>query len=104
MTKNARAGEIWSIKGAKTKGHPSIITRKSKKGNIEHIPITHAPKTRKKRNIKLRKNPNLQDLRDSYILSKVQKTKSKNLQRRHDEMKITDSIDKSVIRHIKRKK
>lgn len=103
MAKHARVGEIWSIKGTKTKGHPSIITKKKKKDSIEHIPITHAPNTRKKKNIKLRSNPNKQDCRDSYILPKVQKTKAKNLQRKRDDMKITDPIDKSVIRHIKKK-
>ena len=103
-SKNAKVGEIWSIRGAESKGHPSIITKKRKKNEIEHISITHSPKTRNMKNIKLRKAPNIEDPRDNYILPKVLKTNANNLHRKRPEMKIRDPIDKSIIRNIKKKR
>ena len=97
-----RAGEIWVINDIRTRGHKSHITR-SKNNVVEHIPITHSPETRKMKNIPLRKNPNPQDNKQSYILPKVQVSQKKYLGRKHPEYKIKNPIDKSIIRHIKKK-
>ena len=68
---NVKAGEFWTINDINTKGHKSLIT-KNRKDKVEHLPITHAPVTRRRKNIKLNKTPDKTDSRDSYILAKVQ--------------------------------
>lgn len=99
----AKAGEFWTINDAKTRGHKTLIT-KNKEKCVEHIPITHSPITRNKRNIKLKTNPDKMDSKDSYILAKVQYSNKKYLGKSHPELKIVDATDKSIIRHIKKKK
>lgn len=102
--KDARAGEFWSIRDAKTQGHKSLITGKKKKGKVvEHIPVTHAPKTRGMKNIPLKENPQMGHKEQSYILPKVQKTKSKNVGVKQKDMKIKNTTDKAVVRNIKKK-
>lgn len=97
-----RAGEIWSVNDPFGRGHPSIITKN--KGNyIEHISITHSPKTRKMKNVKLNKNPDPKDERTAFILPKIARTSKSKLGKRKDNMKIVDKKDKSIIRHIKSK-
>lgn len=100
---NVKAGEFWTINDINTKGHKSLIT-KNKKDTVEHLPITHSPITRRNKNIKLQENPDKTDSKDSYILAKVQKSHKKYLGKSHLELKITNSTDKSIIRHIKKKK
>lgn len=97
-----KAGEIWVINDGKTKGHKTVIT-KNKSNIVKHIPITHSPITRKKKNYRLEENPDKKDNRTSYILSKVQISNKKFLGRKHPEMTITNPIDKSKIRHVKKK-
>lgn len=102
--KNARAGEFWSINDGKTRGHKSLVTGKKKKGKVvEHIPVTHAPKTRGKKNIPLKENPQKGKKEQSYILPKVQKSNSKDLGKRQKTMKIKNATDKAVVRNIKKK-
>ncbi len=96
---SARAGEVWNVNDKFTRGHKSQITKR-KGVIIEHIPRTHKSKTRNMRNVKLQQNPQPGDKRDCYVLPKVQKTNIKNLGKKHNEP-IKNSIDKSVIRHIK---
>lgn len=99
---NVKAGEIWVINDGKTKGHKTIITKNSA-NTVKHIPITHSPITRKRKNYKLEENPSKDDNRTSYILPKVQISNKKFLGREHPEMKIVNPIDKSKIRYIKKK-
>lgn len=102
--KNARAGEFWSINDVKTRGHKSLVTGKKKKGKVvEHIPVTHAPKTRGIKNIPLKENPQKGKKEQSYILPKVQKSNSKDLGKRQKTMKIKNATDKAVVRNIKKK-
>lgn len=98
----ARAGEFWTINDGKTRGHKSLITTR-KDNDINHIPITHSPTTRKMKNIKLQENPDKHDKRDSYILPKTQKSTIKDLGKKQAGMKISNPTDKSVIRHIKKR-
>lgn len=100
--KEVRAGEIWVINDGKTRGHKSRITR-NKPDMIEHIPITHSPETRKMKNVPLQENPKPGDVNKAYILPKVQTSQKKYLGRKHPEYVIKNPIDKSVIRHIKKK-
>lgn len=99
----ARAGEWHRIHDKRTSGHKSLITKVKKNGLIEHIPTTHAPKTRNQRNIKLKENPQKGKTEDSYIIPKVQKTTSKYVGKKQTDMEIKNTTDKSVIRHIKNK-
>ncbi len=101
----AKAGEVWSINDAKTRGHKSLITKrkKSEPEKIEHIPITHSPKTRNIKNIELQENPELNKDEKSYILPTIQKSKVKDLGKKQNDIQIKNLIDKSIIRHIKKK-
>ena len=101
--KEVRAGEIWVINDIRTRGHKSRITR-SKDEVVEHIPITHSPETRRIKNIPLKSNPNPKDDKQAYILPKVQVSEKKYLGRKHPEYVIKNPIDKSVVRHITKKK
>lgn len=100
--KEVKAGEIWVINDAKTRGHKTRITR-NKKEVVEHIPITHKPETRRMKNIPLQENPKKGDNEIAYILPKVQTSQKKHLGKKHPEYVIKNPIDKSIIRHIKKK-
>lgn len=105
---DVKAGNIVSINDKKTRGHKAIITRRHKKDRkkeqVLHIPITHAPNTRKLLNIRLTKNPEKEKTEPAYILPKVQKAKDKSLGKKHSNVVIKNSTDKSIIRHIKKQK
>ncbi len=102
--KVAKRGEIWSINDKNTRGHNSLIVKgNKKKNNVSHLPITHAPKTRRLKNIQLNSNPNFSDPSTSYILPKVQISKSKHLGRKNESLKIKDPIDKSIVRNIEKR-
>lgn len=100
---DAKAGEFWYVNDKKTKGHKSLITKRKKNSydKIEHIPITEANRTNGKNNIKLQENPEKNSDLDTYILSKVQKTKIKTLGSKQNDIKITNPVDKSIVRHLK---
>lgn len=97
-----RAGDTWTINDRNTAGHKSTIT-KVKGEEIRHIPRTHAPTTRRHNNLRLQENPRKDDPRESYILRKVQKTSIKKVGKQHKGEDIKNPIDKSVIRHLKKK-
>lgn len=97
---SVRAGDTWTINDSETRGHKSSITKR--KGEIiEHVPRTHSERTNRKRNIKLQENPQKEDERDCFIVSKVRTSKVKDLGKKHDEP-IKNPIDKSVLRHLKK--
>lgn len=99
---DARAGEFWSVNNSRTRGHKSLITKRRKSGVIEHIPITHTRKARHYRaNIRLLQNPQEDDVRPAYILSRVQYGQIKELGKYHPSMRIKNKTDKSIIRKVK---
>ncbi len=100
-SRKVRAGETWTINDISTRGHKSTIT-KVKGDEIRHIPRTHSPTTRRRTNIPLQENPQKGNRQKTYILSKVQKTKRKNIGKKHINQDIKNPIDKSVIRHMKK--
>ena len=99
-SKIVRPGETWSINDSKTRGHKSTITR-VKNGIVHHVPRTHSPITRNKHNIPLQENPNPYDSRQSYVIPQVQRTEYKNIGKKQENQNINNSIDKSIIRHLK---
>lgn len=106
---NARAGEIWVINDKKTRGHKSSILSNNKadrkRGEVKHAPITHAPKTRGSKNIKLQENPQSgkkTDNRESYILAKAQNSKNCENAKKREDVKIKNPIDKAIRRHIRK--
>ena len=102
--KIAIRGEIWSINDKNTRGHNSLILKGNKKNStVSHLPITHSPKTRKMKNVKLNTNPNKNETDDSYILPKVQRSNEKHLGRKTESLKIKDPVDKSVRRYIEKR-
>ena len=98
--KRARPGETWTINDINTRGHKSTIT-KIKGEEVRHIPRSHAPTFRGRRNIQLQENPQKGDKQKAYILSKVQTTSRKNLGKQQFDQDIKNATDKSVIRHLK---
>lgn len=99
-------GEIVAINDGGTRGHGSLIKKPTKVDRLNetvfHVPITHSPITRNQNNILLQVNPEIGKDEDSYILPKMQKSKSDKLGKKKQNLKITNQIDKSVIRHIKK--
>ena len=99
--KIARRGEFWSINDIRTKGHKSFIVRGNKYNNyVLHLPTTHSDTTRNMFNRKLNKNPELNKNDDSYILIRVQKSHESKLGKKHNNMKIKNTIDKKIVRNI----
>ena len=96
-----RAGEWRRVHDKRTNGHKSLITKVNKNGNIEHIPVTHAPKTRGVKNIKLQENPQKGKKELAYVVRKAQRTQISKVGRKQKDMQIKNATDKSVIRHIK---
>jgi len=102
--KRAKAGEFWSINDSRTRGHKSLITKSQKNGKINHIPITHAPKTRNMKNIPLKENPQRGNKTQAYAIPKKQTTKAKFLGKKQNDMRIKNKTDKSIFRKIKKTK
>ncbi len=102
--KKVQAGQVRTINDAKTRGHKSLITKVNKKGIVSHEPTTHVPKTRGIKNIELMENWDKNDKRKSYVIPKLQKTSLKYVGKIHPDMKNRNAIDKSICRHIKKKK
>ena len=84
--------------------HKGEIVKVRKNGKIDAIIITHSPYTRGRKNIKLFENPEENKLESSYVLTKKETVKRKNIGKRHKNIKITNPLDKSIIRKIKSKK
>lgn len=100
-----RAGQIRTINDKIARGHKGAVLRiNKKKGTADTGILTHAPKTRGKKNIKLQQNPDPKDTRPSYVVKKKHTAKMKNVGKNHSNMKIKNSADKSVMRHLKKQK
>lgn len=106
QNRNIRGGDIRTVNDARTRGHNSVIckpTKKDRKQNtVKHIPLTHAEKTRNMKNVKLQENPQKGKKETSYVLPKVQKTRSEKVGTKKKDIRIKNSTDKSVVRHIKK--
>lgn len=98
--KLVKAGQVWSVNDKRTAGHNSQIGKKYKNGIMIHVPTTHAPKTNKQNNIKLRKNFSVEDDQESYILSHALKSQVSKAGVQRKNMKVRDAVDKSIIRHL----
>lgn len=99
--KIAHRGEFWSINDKRTRGHKTFIIRGNKyKHYVLHLPITHSKQTRNMKNQILRKNPEFGKNEDAYILTRVQKSPENKLGKKHSNMKIKNTTDKKVVRHI----
>lgn len=100
----ARAGEFWTINNADARGHKSLITKRRKNGTFEYISVTHTQKPKHyAENIELKQNPQPDDNAKSYAVPKVRKATIRHIGKHQPDMKITNKIDKSVIRKIKSK-
>lgn len=98
-----QSGKFYSINTIKVKGHKGQLRRMNKNGQAKAIIVTHAPYTRNKKNIKLRKNPQGK-LEDSYVLIEPETIKTKkHLGKYQDDMIVIDPVDKSIFRHISKK-
>ena len=105
--KIANRGEYWTINDKRTRGHTSFIVRGNRKRKrILHLPLTHTNRTRRINNQRLLQNPNpfdldeFNNLRDSYILTKIQSSSENSLGLRRKNFKIKNTIDNSIVRKI----
>ena len=99
----ARAGEFWSVNSKKINGHKSEIAKRKKNGSVDVVVLTHAKRTFGKKNIPLQENPQPNDNKPAYVVKNVQRATINDLGKQHSDIKITNPIDKSIIRKIKSK-
>lgn len=100
---SVRAGEFWSVNTKKINGHKSEIGKRKKNGSIDVVVLTHAKRTFGKKNIPLQENPQPNDSKPAYVVKNVQHATINDLGKQHSDIKITNPIDKSIIRKIKSK-
>lgn len=104
-----RRGEVFAINNKNIRGHRSLIINLDD-FNIDTIVFTHSMKTRNIPNIKLQVNPDSKDIdeygniRDTFILKNIQKANIKDLGKYYQNFRVKNPVDKSVIRHISKKK
>ena len=99
-----RQGEFYSINSREVKGHKGLLTKKNHNGIIEIVIITHSKYTNHRKNIELIENPQPSDKRTSYVVRKKRTTQPNKTGKRHKDMKVTNAVDKSIIRKIKNNK
>jgi len=97
-----RNGEFHSINTKRVQGHKGEIKNKKKNGTATAIIVTHSEYTRGRKNIPLKENPQPNDKRTAYAVTKPEKVKlnKKNIGKHHKDMKVKNSTDKSIIRNI----
>ena len=90
---------VKTRKGAKKiKNHPTFILLQN--GDIFiYVQMTHSKKIRGKVLIKMRKNPNPYDVRDSYYIEEILEDKTTNFGKKYDKWIIND-IDENDIRNL----
>ena len=93
------SGEIWSINNKKSLGHKAQIKRK-KNNKIEYVSFTHSDITHRVKNIELQSNPDPTDKDNSHVLKKRFNGNINHLGKYQSNMKVTDPVDKSIIRRI----
>ena len=102
MKNEPRAGEFYSINTKRVRGHKGLISKRYK-DNVEAVILTHSQYTKRIKNIKLQDNPQEKDERPSYVLRRKEYAKTSQLGKKHTNIRITNSIDKSIIRNIKKR-
>ena len=90
---------VKTKKGAKRiKNHPTFILLQN--GDIFiYVQLTHSKKIRGKILIKMRKNPNPNDVRDSYYIEEILEDNTTNFGKKIDKW-IIDDIDENDIRNL----
>lgn len=102
-------GQVYAVNDKKIRGHKSLIINLND-FNIDTIVFTHSPKTRKIPNILLQENPDSRDIdefgniRNTYILKKIQKANIRDIGKYYPNFRIKNSVDKSIIRNISKNK
>lgn len=87
----------------KARWHPVRIHGKDKQ-NYYYVQFTHSKKTGKHKNIKLKRNPNKRDRKDSYVLSKPKYDKKKVFKKKLRGWRLRSIEDIEKVRKIKKKK
>ena len=80
------------------KGHPTFVFLQN--GDIYiYVQLTHSKKIRGKILIKMRRNPNPKDIRDSYYIEEICEDTIENFGKKHSDW-IIDEKDESDIRAL----
>jgi len=96
-------GHFYSINNKRIKGHKGRIVN-VKKNKVKAVVVTHAPRTRGRKNIRLKENPNKKDSSTAYVLKTPQYASVKEVGTHRKDMKVSNKQDKSLFRKIGRKK
>lgn len=96
-----KAGEAATIKSRRASGHKGFIAKRKKTGEIKAHTITHSKYTNKRKNIKLQVNPQSDDTEPAYVVKRAHKITDDHIGKRHPDLKITNTIDKSVMRKLR---
>ena len=83
------------------KNHIALIVGENEK-EYAYNSLTHSDKSGHKKNMQLKKNPNLNDKRKAYIRKELNEDKKKNFSKKLKNYKL-DSIDENEILNIIRK-
>ncbi len=70
-----RNGEFHSINTKRVQGHKGEIKNKKKNGTATAVIVTHSEYTRGRKNIPLKENPQPNDKRTAYAVTKPEKVK-----------------------------
>jgi len=98
-----RSGMIISINTISVRGHKTKI-RINKKGEIFGATITHSPITANRKNIPLQQNPQLGHNEQAYVVKKTARANVRAAGKIHKDVKVVNPVDKSIMRHITKKK
>ena len=102
MSKNIKKKNEFRRKNMKDgKGHPTYIFAQQGNDYI-FLGITHANVTNGVKNIKLEKNPNPKDKRDSYIRLSVEKHNKSSFGKKLDGWRFSNADKEKVKRIIKK--
>ena len=102
--KKIQQGKVYSINSEIHKGHKGEITKKQHNGNICIVVFTHARQTFGKKNIRLNRNLDTSDKQDAYMLPRSYSVKNKHVGKTHENMKMRHPVDKSIKRHLTKKR
>lgn len=103
FTKPIRSGMVVSINTVSVRGHKTKI-KINKKGEIVGATITHAPATDGRQNIPLMENPQENHNEQAYVVKKTTRAKARDAGKIHKDVKVVNPVDKSIMRHITKKK
>ncbi len=87
----------------KRKKHPAYVFKK-KKDKYYSLTITHSPKTRNRKNIKLYENPSPEDKRAAYVVKKVAKDNVKSYDKKPLPGWKFHTYDRRNIKRLKKNK